>query len=263
MVAEIAGFRTRAQCKLRKPRSFSTNITPRTGGAAVHWGGPRQPLGSHAQCESIWRAWQNYHMDHHGWVDIAYTAAFCNHGYVLAGRGYGVRTAANGTNHGNQYYYAFVWIGGSGNSITQAAINALEWIIMNSRSVDNAGTRVQPHRDFTGTECPGNILLTHARRLDNQLISPPSPPLPPSEPEPEPEPELDEELFTMWKNSQAIAIDGGSRRYELVNDPDNAAKYALRHVPSGPVADIVFGPDWRKNVVHLTENQANQLRILS
>lgn len=170
MVARLTAFRTRAQLNMRAPRARSTNITPQHGGVAVHWGGPGQSVGSHARCEQIWRSWQNYHMDTHGWVDIAYTAAFCNHGYALAGRGYGTRTAANGTNAGNQNYYAFVWIGGSGDGMTQAAVDALEWLIRDARS-KGAGRRVRPHRVFTGSTCPGNSLANHANRLDNANIS--------------------------------------------------------------------------------------------
>lgn len=169
-MASIAGFRSRAQLGMRNPRSRSTNITPQHGGIVVHWGGPGQNLGSHSRCEQIWRGWQNYHMDTHGWVDIAYTAAFCNHGYVLAGRGYGTRTAANGTNHGNQNYYAFVWIGGSGNSIASKAISALEWLINDARS-KGTGKRVRPHKEFTGSSCPGSRLINEAGRLDNKTIT--------------------------------------------------------------------------------------------
>jgi hypothetical protein len=179
MVARIVGFRTRAQLNMRRPRSVSRNISPGGGGAAVHWGGPRQNIGTHAQCEQTWRAWQNYHMNTHGWADIAYTTGFCNHGYALAGRGLGVRTAANGTNAGNNAYYAFTWIGGQGNTPTQAAVDALEWLIHNARQ-NGAGRRVRPHRDFTGSSCPGDVFFRHARRLDNTNIgtTPPPPPKP-------------------------------------------------------------------------------------
>jgi hypothetical protein len=169
MTAKITGFRTRSQLKLRNPRSVSFNITPSRGGVVGHWGGPRQSLGNHDRCEQIWRSWQNYHMDSHGWVDIAYTAAFCNHGFVLAGRGFGTRTAANGTNDGNQNYYAFVWIGGEGNSITRAALDAYDWLIMEARR-RGAGRRVRTHRSFTGSACGGPQVNAHSNLRDNKNI---------------------------------------------------------------------------------------------
>jgi len=171
MNPKIEGFRTRQQLQLRNPRSVSYNISPKSGGVTVHWGGPRQNIGSsHSLCESVWRSWQNYHMNGHGWVDLAYTAGFCNHGYVLAGRGYGVRTAANGTNIGNQNYYAFVWIGGSGNKITLKAFHALEWLIRDARVNGGAGNQVRPHTYFTSSQCPGPTLTTRANRYHNVEI---------------------------------------------------------------------------------------------
>jgi hypothetical protein len=169
MTAKITGFRTRSQLKLRNPRSVSYNITPARGGVVGHWGGPRQGLGNHDQCEAIWRSWQNYHMDSHGWADIAYTAAFCNHGYVLAGRGFGTRTAANGTNDGNQNYYAFVWIGGQGNSITKAALDAYDWCIAEARR-RGAGRRVRTHQSFTGSTCGGPQVNAHSNLRDGRDI---------------------------------------------------------------------------------------------
>jgi hypothetical protein len=169
MVAEIVGFESRAQLGMLAPRSRSRNITPQHGGMAVHWGGPRQNIGTHAQCRRTWLAWQQFHMFAHGWVDIAYSFGFCNHGYIFAGRGWGVRTAAQGTNYGNQNFYAAVWLGGKGNGITERAFNALEWIILETRKV-GAGTAVRGHNHFTGSECAGSILNKRANILHNKSI---------------------------------------------------------------------------------------------
>jgi len=170
MVARIEGFRTRAQLGMRPPRSFSDNIDPSQGGAAGHWGGPRQNIGSHVRCEQIWRSWQNYHMDTHRWVDLAYNGGYCNHGIALAGRGHGIRSAANGTNVGNFRYHAYVWIGGQGESPNRQALDALEWWILQGRKA-GAGRRCVPHRIFTGTSCPGNAIARHLATLDNRDIS--------------------------------------------------------------------------------------------
>lgn len=175
MSARIVGFVTRAQAGLRSPRSWSSNISPQRGGVAVHYGGPAQPCArrgaDHSLCVKTWRGWQNYHMNTHGWADIAYTMGFCNHGYVFAGRGAGRRTAANGTNTGNSTHYAAVWLGGENQKPTRAALDALEWIILELRKSGGAGDSVKPHRYFKSTGCPGNPLVGVAGRLDGQAIS--------------------------------------------------------------------------------------------
>lgn len=174
MTAQIAGFVSRAAAGLRSPNSVSRNITPINGGVAVHYGGPRQPAADsdadHSKCVSTWRAWQNYHMNTHGWSDIAYTGGFCQHGYAFAGRGAGVRTAANGTNIGNQEFYATTWIGGEGQTPSKEALNALEWWINELRN-GGAGRQVRPHRYFKSTGCPGDPLVPVAASLNNANIS--------------------------------------------------------------------------------------------
>ncbi len=199
MTARIAGFVTRAQAELRGPKSVSLSITPNKGGVAGHYGGPKQPAAEpgadHTKCVSTWRAWQKYHMDTHGWSDIAYTGGFCNHGYAFAGRGAGVRTAANGTNTGNQNFYAVTWIGGEGQVPTQLAINAFEWWVAELRK-QGAGRAVWPHRKFKPTGCPGDPIVNECRRLDGANVSPqpPSPsPTPPPRPTPTPAPSKPEE----------------------------------------------------------------------
>lgn len=175
MTAKIAGFVSRAAAGLRAPKSVSHNITPASGGVAIHYGGPRQPVAdpgaSHAKCVATWKAWQTFHMNTHGWVDIAYTGGFCNHGYAFAGRGAGVRTAANGTNTGNQNFYAVVWIGGEGQVPTQAALNAADWWINELRRLGKAGKAVRPHRFFKSTGCPGNQLVAYANSRHDRAIA--------------------------------------------------------------------------------------------
>jgi hypothetical protein len=109
-------------------------------------------------------------MDGHGWVDIAYTSGYCNHGYVLAGRGYGVRTAANGTNDSNQNYYAFVWVGGGSAKPNQTALNALEWLIGDARKHGDAGNKVKPHSLFHSTACPGDTIRNYIKQFDGKAV---------------------------------------------------------------------------------------------
>lgn len=169
MVASIIGTVSRAEAGLVAPKSRSFNIQASRGGIAVHWGGTRQHIGSHDRCLRIWRAWQRYHMNK-GWVDIAYNFGFCNHGFVFAGRGAGVRSAAQGTSDGNYRFEAAVWIGGSGDgNPTQLALNALDWII-HQRRMAGVGTEVRGHTYFTGTSCAGRFLNSHTTSLHNKDI---------------------------------------------------------------------------------------------
>lgn len=173
MTAKISRFLTRADLGLRAPLSVSNNITPHIGGVAIHYGGPAQSCANrgadHALCLSTWRNWQAYHMNVHGWTDIAYTGGFCQHGHAFAGRGSGVRTAANGTEYGNQNYYAVVWLGGEGQAPSSAAGNAADWWIRELRRVGvQAGDRVKAHRYFKSTGCPGNLLENYAESRDGK-----------------------------------------------------------------------------------------------
>jgi len=171
-MARINRFFSRSDIGLRAPRSVSRNITPQHGGVAVHWGGPRQgTTGSSCNCASTWRNWQNFHMNSRGWADIAYNFGFCNHGNVFAGRGFSTRSAANGTNAGNQNYYAACWIGGQGETPSKAARDALSWIVLEARNKGRAGRGVLPHSRFTGSTCPGQNLTNYAATINNKTIS--------------------------------------------------------------------------------------------
>lgn len=172
MAAEIQGFVTRAQAGLRPPRSVSRKISPASGGVAVHYGGPAQRLRNHSDCVRRWKDWQDYHTGTHGWSDIAYTGGVCNHGYALAGRGAGVRTAANGTNAGNTGFYAVCWLGGDGETPSDDALDAFQWWIVKLRAA-GAGPSVRPHRSFKSTGCPGDHLVAAVRDLDARDIEVP------------------------------------------------------------------------------------------
>lgn len=170
MTARLAGFVTRADAGLRAPKSFSRRITPGQGGVAIHYGGPALHLRDHAGCVRTWRAWQTFHMDGHGWADIAYTMGVCDHGYALAGRGAGVRTAAQGTNAGNDDYYAVVWLGGGAEVPSLAALDALEWCVAELRTHAGAGDKVRPHKSFHSTDCPGVTLTRKAKAMDGVRV---------------------------------------------------------------------------------------------
>lgn len=165
----IAGFVSRDDWGAALPRSFSRDVHPERGGVGVHYGGDTPPPHSHAGCVATWRGWQRYHQIDRGWADVAYSFGFCNHGYVFAGRGFGVRTAANGTDDGNERFLAACWIGGGTDVPTPEAHAALAWIISEARRL-GAGREVRPHRYFKSTTCPGVSLAGTTALFHNRDI---------------------------------------------------------------------------------------------
>ncbi|MCE7081570.1 peptidoglycan-binding domain-containing protein [Streptomyces sp. ST2-7A] len=166
----MAVFVSRAQWGARAPRSRSTNITPGNGGVTVHHvDGVRVARGSHTDCASQVRGIQNHHMDTNGWQDIAYNHLTCVHGYVFEGRGEGIRSAANGTDSGNQNWYAVCGlVGGSASNydtITNGLIDAFHLAISRLRARGGAANGINGHRNHTSTACPGNLyaLVTDGR----------------------------------------------------------------------------------------------------
>jgi hypothetical protein len=190
IIARIAGFDSRADCGLRPPESFSRNVKPELGGCAGHWNGPATRLtkaSPHSACRAFWRATQNYHMDRNNWVDVAYNIAVCPHGYALAGRGYGVRSAAQGTNDGNYRFMAIFYMYGVGEVPTTEMLEAAAWCVWSFRN-QGAGREVRPHSYFKSTSCPGNPARTAlaSMHLRNVILwrqpEPPKPPvIPPTE----------------------------------------------------------------------------------
>lgn len=149
----------------------STNITPE--GVAIHWEGPHMGTPAHVDCAPRVRGIQSFHMEGNGWADVAYSAIVCPHGSVFEGRGRGHRTAANGTNDGNQRYYAVCYLGGEGDPFTEEAqtgINdAIEWL---------GGGEIVGHRDLTSTACPGEEIYAWVQAGHPSPGGPPAPPPP-------------------------------------------------------------------------------------
>lgn len=170
---------SRAQAGLRPPKGrYSTNIdfnddTLHYGGGSV-WG---DAIGDHSRCASIWRAWQAYHMDAHGWIDLAYNGGVCPHGFIFEGRWMGRRSAANGTNDGNFRSAAWVYIGGGDDKLTKAAKAAFLDLIAMSRRAHNAAGNVRPHSYWKPTACPGRHVDDWIREglPDPELIWSPPP----------------------------------------------------------------------------------------
>lgn len=110
----------------------------------------------HTTCASRVRSIQNYHMDTKRWADIAYNFVVCPHGYVFEGRGWGRRSAANGTNSCNDVYTAVCYLGGQGDPFTAAA--KLGFLDVKGEWERRYGRKAQavPHSNCIATMCPGD-----------------------------------------------------------------------------------------------------------
>ena len=158
---------SRTQWGARRPRC----TTPlRTGlwGVAFHYSASdADEQADHANCAGRVKGIQAFHMSP-GWdgipeggCDIAYNHLVCAHGYVFTGRGYNVRSAANGTNEGNSRYYAVCVLcnDDSGEreitpAVQQALIDLRKEYLKRYPSADqHVG-----HRDIRSTSCPGDEL---------------------------------------------------------------------------------------------------------
>lgn len=264
MTAVVKAFRSRADLRMVAPRSVSRNINPATGGSACHWEGPHMGITAatpHSVCEEKWRAIQSYHMGRLGWVDIAYTGGYCQHGYALAGRGFGIRTAANGTDNANGSYYALCFLGGVNDFPTQDAINALEWWVNQARRAGKAGLRVRPHSAFFQTACCGKTLTAAAARLDGRVIVPPTRPAP---------------TVKQWQTLLEVTADGAwgpvtDQRSSWVTGASKAKAGTMHGIPRDHVRTVqrvidtlddgVWGPKSRAAMTVWTRQAQTLLRV--
>jgi N-acetylmuramoyl-L-alanine amidase len=142
-----------------KPAREKDALVSGLRGVAVHYSGmDADEEADHANCAARVRGIQRYHQQTQGWLDIAYSHLLCCHGYVFEGRGFGVRTAANGTNAANSAFFAICFLGNDDpeKDFTDEARDALvelrrEYL----KRYPNAKLTVG-HRDVKQTACPGD-----------------------------------------------------------------------------------------------------------
>lgn len=139
-----------------------------TRGVKVHYLGSPYGRRAHSGCDDAVRAIRSEHLNHptEDYVDIAYNALVCEHGYVFEGRGAHRKTGANGNSTLNAQHYAVcALLGSSGfTEPTDAMLggirDAIEWL----RSAGDAGNEIKGHRDGFPTACPGDPLYAWVRK---------------------------------------------------------------------------------------------------
>lgn len=155
-------FVSRQEWGARPPRSTSSAITP--DGDTGHYDGGDVGTVPHDRCPAMVRATQAYHMDapDHRWADIAYTSLECQHGYIFEGRWIGHRTAAQGTNDGNQRSYAHCVIAGPNDPLWAPAKRALVDVFGYCKAHGSGPSR-WGHRDWHPTACPGDAVYAYIK----------------------------------------------------------------------------------------------------
>ena len=149
-------------------------------GIGVHYTFSPAGHDDHALCDDDVRTVQKGHVTGNGWSDIAYSWLVCRHGTIFEGRGWGIRTAANGTNYGNEHYHAVCVI--TPGPISDAAKRAVNEVIAeHGRRYQR--NEVKGHRDFKATGCPGDAIYAWVK-AGRPVDAPPAPPAPAPTPSP-------------------------------------------------------------------------------
>lgn len=226
-------------------RSTSTNITPSRGGTSIHYVGASHINDSHANCAGRVRGIQSYHISGNGWADIAYSLLVCAHGYVYVGRGINRRTAANGTNSGNQNWYAVCALIGGSQQPTAAMVQGIKDAVAYLRKSGGAASRVNGHRDHLSTSCPGNPLYAMVRAGTFGSGGSTSPTPPPSGGGTTPTTEGDEEMLGLKEG------DSGPRVEALQTSLRHAGFGSLlgTYGPNKDGVDGAYGPSVSKAVL--------------
>jgi hypothetical protein len=150
---------TRKEWGARRRRHHPGRLEPaQVDGIALHWPAMSGRVHTVAGAIASLRGWQNYHMDGHGWSDIAYQEAFDQLGNVYVLRGLKNRSAANGTTDTNGRFGALLLIVGPGEQPSQAMIASVRRRIARHRELFPGSRRIVGHGDLKSTTCPGNVV---------------------------------------------------------------------------------------------------------
>lgn len=188
---------TRAQIGLRPARGSTALVASRVEGWAWHWPGSAKPInavgdaGFRRVCSAL-RGWQDYHMDGHGWSDIAYMWAVDQVGRKYTLRGLNIQSAANGDQDVNRRFGAGLLILGPGETPTPAMMRtALETGAEFCARYRGARKKPYGHQDVRPrnssgdktTDCPGPIAeaLINAGRFTVGASVPSTPTVPTDE----------------------------------------------------------------------------------
>ena len=147
--------------KARKPkRSPGTLSATQVNSVVLHYPAMSGKLNTVDGVKSALRSWQNYHMDTHGWSDIAYQVAFDQMGNSYRLRGIGNRSAANGNTELNLTKCAFLLVVAENEMPTPKMIKTVNRFIGKARKRYPKISKIQGHGQVRpgGTSCPGRLV---------------------------------------------------------------------------------------------------------
>lgn len=153
---------TREQWGALPPRVVNALPVQTTRGLAAHYSGTAAELGRDGA--AVMREHQSFHMrpvaqGGRGWFDIAYSFEVDSRGTIYVGRGWGFRTAANGTTAANDAYFAVCYQGADKagrEDFTRAAAVAFGQLCADYKRLTGRWPDVPPHSALTSTSCPGD-----------------------------------------------------------------------------------------------------------
>jgi hypothetical protein len=149
---------TRADWNARPARSGPGALNPRkVVGLAFHWPAMSSPLTSPAAVMAALRSWQAYHMDGHGWSDVAYQVAVDQAGNRYELRGLAIQSGANGDAAVNETYGAVLLILAPGEKPSAAMVTEARQVVAEHRALFPKSTRLVGHGQIRPepTACPG------------------------------------------------------------------------------------------------------------
>jgi len=152
---------SRSEWGATSPR-HQTPMSRTPKGIALHWVGT--PISPDRAPAEITQSIQRYHQQTKGWSDIAYQELIGLDGTALAGRGFGIRSAANGNRWLNRRYGAICLLMGPGQDPTDAMINETRNRIEAWRNRYPKATEIVGHGDLKQTTCPGDAIIELIRR---------------------------------------------------------------------------------------------------
>ena len=170
---------SRAEIGLLPPKEVSHQLTPK--GWVLHWVGGTGMAQSMTenQAKSLIRSLQQDAFQK-GYSDVQYSFFVDPAGRVYEGRGWTVRSGANGTSLSNGTLWAVCFLGGPGVRYTPEARQGLLSLCREGMGRVAQATSVTAHRAVQGvsTACPGNEGATVAAWLTAALHAPPVPTVP-------------------------------------------------------------------------------------
>ena len=127
-------------------------------GLAFHWPAMSKPVRGIRNVSAALRGWQAYHMDTHGWSDIAYQVAVDQDGHRYRLRGLRHVSAANGGTGVNRQYGAVLLVLAPGEKPSAAMVRTVRRVVRSHRRRFPASRQLVGHGDIRPsgpTDCPG------------------------------------------------------------------------------------------------------------